>query len=126
MRKFVVNVNGSKYEIEVDEISVGEAAATAVKSESVKPAQPVEAPKQTAVPVVSAGNGTKIESPMPGTILAVNKKAGDTVKAGDAIIILEAMKMENEILAPIDGKIIAIRVQKGATVESGELLAIIA
>ena len=120
MRKFVVNVNGSKYEIEVDEISVGEAAATAVKSESVKPAQPVEAPKQTAVPVVSAGNGTKIESPMPGTILAVNKKAGD------AIIILEAMKMENEILAPIDGKIIDIRVQKGATVESGELLAIIA
>ena len=71
-------------------------------------------------------NGQKVESPMPGTILDVRVKVGDSVKQGDVVMILEAMKMENEILAPCDGTIADVRVQKSSTVDSGALLVVIA
>ena len=76
----------------------------------------------TGLPVKFVGEGEKIESPMPGTILSVNVNNGDTVKKGQVLMILEAMKMENEIMAPCAGKITAVAVTKGATVESGALL----
>ena len=117
MKTYRVNVNGTNYEIQVEEISAAE-----VKS---APAQaPVVAPAAT--PVAAPAGGEAVSSPMPGTILAVNVKAGDAVKAGDVLMILEAMKMENEICAPVDGTVSAVSVNQGATVETGSLLCTIA
>ena len=107
MKKYKVNVNGTAYEVEIEEMTGAPAAA------------PVAAP--AAAPVAS-GAGESITSPMPGNILAVNVAAGDKVKKGQVLMILEAMKMENEIMAPRDGKVTAVAVTKGAAVESGALL----
>ena len=111
MRNFIVNVNGTTYQIGVEEID-GTAAQKAAPA-------PAAAPALAAKP---AAGGNAVNSPMPGNILAVNFKAGDQVKSGDTVMILEAMKMENEILAPADGTIKEVYVQKGATVETGSPL----
>ena len=109
MKKYKVNVNGTAYEVEIEEMTGAPAAA------------PVAAAPAAPVPAAS-GVGESITSPMPGNILAVNVAAGDTVKKGQVLMILEAMKMENEIMAPCDGKVTAVAVTKGAAVESGALL----
>ena len=109
MKKYKVNVNGTVYEVEIEEMTGAPAAA------------PVAAAPAAPVPAAS-GAGESITSPMPGNILAVNVAAGDTVKKGQVLMILEAMKMENEIMAPCDGKVTAVAVTKGAAVESGALL----
>ena len=96
MKKYKVNVNGTAYEVEIEEM--------------------------TGAPTVAAGAGESITSPMPGNILAVNVAAGDMVKKGQVLMVLEAMKMENEIMAPQDGKVTSVAVAKGAAVESGALL----
>ena len=108
MKKYKVNVNGTVYEVEIEEMTGAPAAA------------PV-----AAAPAAPAGAGERVPAPMPGTILAVNVAAGDTVKKGQVLMILEAMKMENEIMCPCDGKIVSVSVTKGATVESGTLLCVI-
>ena len=105
MRKYNVNVNGTAYEVTVEEVKGGVAPA------------PAAAP---------AGAGEQITAPMPGTILDVKVSAGQAVKSGDVLMILEAMKMENEIMAPHDGTITAVSVAKGSSVESGALLCTIA
>ena len=108
MKKYKVNVNGTAYEVEIEEMTGAPAAAPAAAPVAAAPA--------------AAGAGEKITSPMPGNILAVNVAAGDTVKKGQVLMILEAMKMENEIMAPCDGRVTAVAVTKGAAVESGALL----
>ena len=106
MRKFIVNVNGIGYEVEVEEVTGNSAAPAAPKA----PAAPA-APKAPTAPVA----GSKpITAPMPGTILSV--------KSGQVLIVLEAMKMENEIMAPVDCRIASVKVQKGASVNSGDVL----
>lgn len=110
MKKYRVNVNGTNYEIQVEEITGAEAQA---------------APAPAAVPVAAPAGGESVNSPMPGTILAINVKAGDTVKAGDVLMILEAMKMENEIMSPVDGTVTFVGVNQGATVESGSAICVI-
>jgi len=105
MKKYKVNVNGTAYEVEIEEMTGAPAAA------------PV-----AAAPAAPAGAGERVAAPMPGNILSVNVAAGDTVKKGQVLMILEAMKMENEIMAPCDGKVTAVAVTKGAAVESGALL----
>jgi glutaconyl-CoA/methylmalonyl-CoA decarboxylase subunit gamma len=113
MRNFLVNVNGTQYEVAVEEID-GKAAPAA------KPAAaPVAAP--AAKPVAVAG-GTTVTAPMPGTILGVSAKEGEAVKAGQTIFVLEAMKMESDIVAPVDGIVSSIAVSKGASVAAGDLL----
>ena len=93
------------------------------KAEELKsaPKAAPEAPKAPAAPA-AAGAGEKVTCPMPGNILAVNVNVGDSVKEGQVLMVLEAMKMENEIMAPCSGKITSVGVTKGATVESGALL----
>lgn len=118
MKKYHVNVNGTNYEIAVEEVT-GAAA-------NVAPTAPAAAAPAPAAAPVAAGAGESINSPMPGTILSVNVAVGDVVKAGTVLMVLEAMKMENEIQAPKDGKVTAVAVAKGATVESGALLCTIA
>ncbi|MBS6980802.1 MAG: biotin/lipoyl-containing protein [Oscillospiraceae bacterium] len=107
MKKYRVNVNGTVFEVEIEEMTGA-------------PAAPAAAPAPAA-PAAPAG-GEKITAPMPGTILAVNVANGSAVKKGDVLMILEAMKMENEIMAPCDGAVTSVAVTKGASVESGTLL----
>ncbi len=113
MKKYRVNVNGTDYEITLETLKEGEDFAP-----KAAPA-PVAAP---AAPVAAPAGAETITSPMPGTILAVNVKAGDTVAAGQVLMVLEAMKMENEIMAPRAGKVASVNVDKGAAVESGTVL----
>ena len=121
MKKYKITVNGTPYEIEIEEID-----AAQIKQSSNKPSVKKEISAEPAQAANTHGNGKEITSPMPGTILSVNVTEGQTVKAGDILMILEAMKMENEILAPADGKISKVSVEKGATVEPGTVLCVIA
>lgn len=115
MKAYRVNVNGNVYEITIEQIDKSE-INTAPKAESVQ--APAAAPSVVATP---AGVET-IKAPMPGTILKVNVTAGQAVKKGDVLFILEAMKMENEIMAPCDGTVGAVNVANGASVENGTAL----
>ncbi len=110
MKKYRVNVNGTVYEVELEEITGAAPAAAA----------PVAAP--AVAPAAAPAGGEKVCAPMPGTILSVNVSNGSAVKKGDVLMILEAMKMENEIMAPCDGTVTSVAAAKGAAVESGALL----
>ena len=115
MKKYKVNVNGTVYEVEV-ELMDGAAAATSA---------PAAAPAPVAAPTAAPAGGEKVCAPMPGTILAVNVSNGASVKKGDVLFILEAMKMENEIMAPCSGTIASVNTSKGSAVDSGALLCVI-
>ena len=115
MKKYRVTVNGTAYEIELEELT-GAAPA---------PAAATAAPAPAPAPAAAPAGGEQVTSPMPGTILSINVAAGDTVKRGQVLMVLEAMKMENEIMCPCDGKVASVSVSKGASVESGALLCVI-
>ena len=110
MRKFMITVNGASYEVDVEEIGGAPTAAPA-------PA----APAAPAAPVA----GEAVKAPMPGNILDVKVKAGDSVTKGQTLVVLEAMKMENEIPAPHDGKVLQVIVTKGSTVEAGATMVVL-
>ncbi len=137
MRKFIINVNGKSYEVEVEEIGGVENSAPAVQVAKPAPvaqpvpapapapvAQPVVAPTQVSAPAQSTGSAgsVRVNAPMPGNILDVKAKVGESIQKGQVVVILEAMKMENEIMAPQDGKITSINTSKGSIVNSGDLL----
>ena len=124
MKTYKVCVNGNEYEVTVEEMQPGETARAAAAPAT--PAAPATSasPATPAAPVASAA--TTISAPMPGTILSVNIKVGDTVQAGQVLFILEAMKMENEIMAPAGGTVTAVAATKGASVNSGDMLCTLA
>jgi biotin carboxyl carrier protein len=114
MKAYRVNVNGNVYEITIEVIDKADIKAPA-------------APATPATPVASApAGGETIKAPMPGTILKVNVSNGQAVKKGDVLFVLEAMKMENEIMAPCDGTVSAVSVANGASVENGTALCTLA
>ena len=127
MKKYTITVNGTAYEVEVEDM--GGAVASAPKAAAPKAAPApaaAPAPKAAAAPApaakpVAAGAAT-ISAPMPGKVLEVKVKAGDAVKAGDVLMILEAMKMQNEIMAPADGTISDVRISAGQTVGTGDVM----
>ena len=125
--KYVVTLNGKRYEVEVSESdAVLTSVSNAAPAAPVPVAAPVAAPAAPpAAPAAAAVSGTQVISPMPGTILKVNASEGQAVKAGDVIFILEAMKMENEIVAPCDGTIKQILVTKGSTGDTDQILAVV-
>lgn len=116
MKNLKITVNGVAYDVQVEE--VGGSASTPVAAAPAAPAAP--APK--AAPVAAPTSGEPLNCPMPGTIISVNVSVGQQVKLGDVVVVLEAMKMENEIKAPKDGTITSVNVNKGDAVESGTLL----
>lgn len=118
MKNYIVTVNGVSYEVSVEE--VGESSApSAAPVKAAAPAAKKPAPKKAA----GAQGSVKIAAPMPGKILAVKQEAGASVKKGAVILILEAMKMENEIVAPQDGTVAGVNVAVGDSVEAGDVLA---
>lgn len=119
-----VEVNGSNYKVEFEKPIVKPTAIKVVKTATAAPAVSAAAPKPAAAPAPTAG-GTTVSSPLPGVILDVCVKEGDTVKNGQKIMVLEAMKMENVIEATADGVIKSIKVNKGDSVMEGTPLAII-
>ena len=126
MKKYKVNVNGTAYEITLEVVDEKDVPATAPAA----PAAPVAAPAPAAAPAPVAAapvaGGETVTSPMPGTILAVNVTNGQAVKKGDVLVVLEAMKMENEIMAPKSGTVSQVLVQKGSTVDTGATLVVLA
>ena len=128
--KYELTLNGRTYEVEVElaepmlmQEFQSYAPAPAAPAAPVVEATPSAAP--AAAPAVT-GAGEKVDSPMPGTILKVNVAAGQTVKEGDLLVVLEAMKMENEIFAPKSGTVSQVAVPKGASVNTGDVLVVIA
>lgn len=120
MKRYNITVNGTAYDVTVEEAEGGAPVAAA-------PAAPKAAPKPAAAPKAAAGaaGNVKITAPMPGTIVEVKAKVGDPVKNGTVIAVLEAMKMENDVVADRDGTIASINVSKGESVSTGSVIATI-
>ena len=110
MKNYRITVNGTAYDVAVEELAEGAVAS-----------QPVAAPK--AAPAAGAAGAVKVNAPMPGKVLSVKAAVGQAVKKGDVLLVLEAMKMENEIVAPQDGTVASIQVSAGQSVEAGDVLA---
>lgn len=125
MKNYTITVNGNVYEVSVEESDGSAVQAPVATAPKAAPKVATAAPK--AAPKASAASGAagsvKVSAPMPGKILGVKVSAGQTVKKGDVLLILEAMKMENEIVAPSDGTVASVNVAAGQNVESGEVLA---
>ena len=132
MKKFNITVNGNQYEVEVEEIKDGVPANSRVEQSQPRvqttsePAQKAQVIKtETKKPVVVGELAASIKAPMPGTINDIKVSEGQNVKSGDVLIILEAMKMENELMSPKDGIVKQIVVSKGASVSSGDVLVVV-
>ena len=129
MKKYTITVNGTAYEVEVEEAGVVASAPKAAPKAAPAPAA-APAPKAASAPApkaaapVAAGV-TTVSAPMPGKVLSINVKAGDAVKSGDVLLILEAMKMQNEIMAPADGTVSDVRVSAGQTVATGDVMIVL-
>lgn len=128
MKKYNVTVNGTAYEVVVEEVGTG-TAAPAVQSapdQTAAPApqpapQPAAAPAPAA-PAAGAQGSVKVTAPMPGTVLRMNVKVGDTVEPNGLVCILEAMKMENEIFSEHGGKVVSVNAPAGTAVQSGDVI----
>ena len=122
MKKYNITVNGQTYAVEVEEAGGAPSAAPAAAPAPAPAAAPAPAPKAAPAPAPAAAGGGALTAPMPGTVLDIKVAEGAAVKAGQVVLILEAMKMENEISAPADGTVASIPVAKGASVNSGDTL----
>ena len=122
MKKYNITVNGNTYEVLVEEVGGAASAPVATPVFSAPVAAPAAAPAAPKAAPANTG-ANKVVAPMPGTILDVKVSAGQSVKKGDVICVLEAMKMENDIPAPCDGVIASVNVQKGASVSANDIIA---
>lgn len=129
MRTFNITVNGNTYVVDVEEVGaaapVARPAAPVVTAPVAAPAAAPAPAAKPAAPAAPVAGGEAVKAPMPGTILDVKVKVGDTVEPGTVVCVLEAMKMENEIPAPKAGKVLQVVTSKGATVNAGDALVVI-
>ena len=122
MKNYTITVNGTPYNVTVEDANGSAAPVTAAPAPAAAPAS-APAPAPAAAPAAPAAAGSvSVDAPMPGNILDIKVSNGASVKAGDVLLILEAMKMENEIVAPQDGTVASVNVNKGDTVEAGQTL----
>lgn len=119
--KYIVSLNGKNYEVNVTE---SEAVLCGVSTTDV-PAEHIENEPLKQSAETAAVSGVKVVSPMPGNVLSINIRSGQAVKKGEILMVLEAMKMENDIVAPADGVVKQVLVSKGATVNTDDILAVI-
>ena len=123
MAKYVVTLNGKNYEVEVEKNTAKITNTTAAAAPAAAPApKAAPAPAPVAAPAPAPAGGANVTAPMPGTVLNVVAPVGTAVKAGDVILILEAMKMENDIVAPCDGTVASVAA-KGTSVNTDDVLA---
>ena len=125
---YVVNINNKEYEVEVEKgkanlIKTTEVAPKVSEAIPIPAAAPVSAP--VSAPEQEAVDGTSVEAPMPGTILDIKVNTGDKVNKGQLLVILEAMKMENEIYAPAEGTVVQVLVSKGSSVDTNETMMVL-
>lgn len=128
--KYIVTLNGKKYEVEVEKVETGfkplsRSAATAATSAPVSVPAPAPAPAPAApkaAPAPAPAGSSNVTNPMPGSVLDIKVSVGDTVKAGQVLVLLEAMKMENEIVSPCDAVVASIPVKKGDMVDTDQIL----
>lgn len=122
MKNYTITVNGTPYNVTVEDANGSAAPVAATPAPAAAPAS-APAPAPAAAPAAPAAAGSvSVDAPMPGNILDIKVSNGASVKAGDVLLILEAMKMENEIVAPQDGTVASVNVNKGDTVEAGQTL----
>ncbi len=120
MKNYTITVNGNVYDVTVEE---GASSGAPVQAAAPKAAPKAQAPKAEAPKVSGTAGSVKVNAPMPGKIVAVKANPGDKVSRGQVILVLEAMKMENDIVAPQDGTVASVNVTVGSSVESGETIA---
>ena len=123
MKRFLIKINGKTYDAEVEVIGASAAAPAVAPAPAASPkaAAPAPAPAAPAA-APKAGGPANVTSPLPGTVLRLVKNAGDTVAAGEVVMIVESMKMENEVVAPEAGRIASIAVAAGSAINTGDLL----
>ena len=121
MRNFIVTIDGKQYQVGVEEVGAGASVTPVVTTIAAAPAAPVATP---AAPKAAVTNGTKVNAPMPGMIKALSLAEGSQVKKGDVILVLEAMKMDNDITAICDG-VVSFKATVGSNVNTGDVMAII-
>jgi biotin carboxyl carrier protein len=123
MKRFLIKINGKTYDAEVEVIGASAAAPAVAPAPAAAPkaAAPAPAPAAPAA-APKAGGPANVTSPLPGTVLRLVKNAGDTVAAGEVVMIVESMKMENEVVAPEAGRIASIAVAAGSAINTGDLL----
>ena len=125
MKRFLIKINGKTYDAEVEVVNGSSAPAPSfapAAAPAAPVAAPVAAPAAPAPAAAPAGGAATVTSPLPGTVLRLTKAAGDTVAAGDVVMIVESMKMENEVVAPEAGKIASIPVAVGTSINTGDVL----
>lgn len=120
MKNYTITVNGTPYNVTVEEGTSSTPAPVAAAPAPAAAAAPAPQPK--AAPAPQSAGGISVDAPMPGNILDVKTSVGASVKAGEVLVILEAMKMENEIVAPQDGTVASVNVNKGDTVDAGQTI----
>lgn len=125
MKQYKVNINGKEFNISIEETTFGSSAPVAPAPIVSAPAAATVKTESAAPAAIATGNGIKVTAPMPGTVLKIKANTGTEVKKGQPIIVLEAMKMENEIAATADGTV-TLCVQEGAKINSGDVIATIA
>ena len=130
MKNYRITVNGNTYDVQVEELGASQApvapAAPQASAPVATPAPATPAPAPQASAPVATGEGEKVTAPMPGNILDIKVNVGDSVAANQVVVVLEAMKMENDIVTPVAGTVTAINVTKGQAVNSGDVLITVA
>lgn len=130
MKNYRITVNGNTYDVQVEELGASQApvasAAPQASAPAATPAPATPAPAPQASAPAATGEGEKVTAPMPGNILDIKVNVGDSVAANQVVVVLEAMKMENDIVTPVAGTVTAINVTKGQAVNSGDVLITVA